>query len=273
MTAPPELLEKRRLLESMMAGRPEVPGVSGRPVHIGGVPVLVQTPLLPRARLLYFHGGGYRLGSPAAIAPFTAALAAALEVEIFSVDYRLAPEHPFPAGIEDGMAVARTLADGPLLIGGDSAGGGVAACLLTAGPEQELPVFAGGLLLCPWVDLRVGAPSFLDCADTDRMFSLAMATEAADMYLAGHDPANARVSPVLADWTGCPPLAVQNSTTEVLRDDARALVATARACGVDVRHDEYPDQPHVFHYAHPDTAASVAAVAALRAFVDGVLPG
>jgi acetyl esterase/lipase len=203
--------------------------------------------------LLYFHGGGYRLGSARAFRGHASYLAAACGTRVVSVDYRLAPEHPFPAALDDAVAAYRWMLDGGadparLVLGGDSAGGGLAAALLQRLGDDGLPAPAGTVLLSPWADLRLTAPSYTANAATDGLFSLESATEAAAMYLAGHPATDPLVSPVLADWTGRPPLLVHTSTSEVLRDDALELARAAGAAGVDVRLQEYADQPHVWHY-------------------------
>jgi acetyl esterase/lipase len=155
-----------------------------------------------------------------------------------------------------------------LVVGGDSAGGGLAAALLQRLADDDLPAPAGVVLLSPWADLRLTAPSYTANAATDGLFSLEAATEAAAMYLVGHPAADPLVSPVLADWSGSPPLLIHASTSEVLRDDARELARAARAAGADVRLEEYADQPHVWHYgAAAGVPEALAALSAVGRFV------
>jgi acetyl esterase/lipase len=271
--APPDLLERRRAADTMLAGRPLPPGVRIIRGDAAGVPVLeVHPPDSDGPVILYFHGGGYRLGSTAGFAPAYGHLAVACRARLVAVDYRLAPEHPFPAGLVDALTVYGRLLDtgvptDRLIVAGDSAGGGLAAALLLALARESVEPPAGAALFSPWADLRNIAASYDTCAETDGLFSRTAADEAAALYLAGHPAHDPLVSPALGSWRGQPPLLVQNSGCEVLRDDAALLVATARAAGVAVHHEVYPDLPHVWHLGYPDAPGSTWAVDAFADFV------
>ena len=168
-----------------------------------------------------------------------------------SVDYRLAPEHPYPAGLQDVTAAYRALAGqaggaGDIVVSGESSGGNLAIELLIAGKKEGLPMPAAVLLLSPMTDLTVTASSYAEKADADpALTARAIRTRAAD-YLAGTDPADPLVSPVFADLSGLPPLLIQAGSHEILLDDAIRLAAKAAADDVAVILDITPGVPHVF---------------------------
>ena len=278
--APPDLVERRRAVEELAAARPLPPDVDLVETEAGGVPALE---LLPRAAtgpavVLYFHGGGYRMGSIRSYASFTAHLAAACGTRVLSIDYRVAPENPFPAALADAAAAYRSLPAcgtpaGSIVVAVDSAGGGVAAALLLYLAQVGLPAPAGAALLSPWADLRNVADAFTRCAATDELFSKRQADEAAGFYLAGHPAEDPLASPALGSWRGAPPLLVQASDAEVLSDDAALLARTARAAGVAVDHEVYPGVPHVWHLQYPALPAATRAVERVAAFVARVTAG
>jgi len=266
--APPELVARREATTATLAALPLAEGVTATPDTIGGVSVVVLTPTDPGlATLLYLHGGGFRLGSATAFQSYASHLTSAVGSRVVSVDYRLAPEHPYPAALDDALAVYSALLaevePARLVVGGDSAGGGLAAALLGRLAAAGLPQPAAAVLLSPWVDLRLDAESLRSNGPTDALFSLEAATEAGAQYRAGHPATDPLVSPVLDDWIGRPPLLVHCSGAEVLRDDSRLLVDVARAAGVDTRLEEYPDVPHVWHLGAPTGSTD-----ALRALAD-----
>jgi acetyl esterase/lipase len=272
--ASPELLELRRSAEKLMGALPLAVGVEVTEIDADRVRVLecARVGASDQAVLLYFHGGGYRLGSADVFRGYGTHLASACRARVLLVDYSLAPEHPFPAALTEATRVYRWLIDsglpaGRLVVGGDSAGGGLAAALLLEIAARGLPRPAGGVLLSPWADLRNTADSFRSRASTDAMFSLASATEAARLYLAGHPATDPLVSPVLGDWTGAPPILVHVSDAEVLRDDAENLRRAAHAAGVDVRCHVFAGMPHVWHLGIPHQAAAVEAVREIAAFI------
>ncbi len=180
-----QLLQIRQSVESNMRTQPLADGVTMEETDSGGVPVVVLTP--PdgySATLLYMHGGGYRLGSARGFAAYTSHLAAACKVRVVSVDYRLSPEHPFPAALTDCRnAYVGLLGSGAephqVVVGGDSAGGGLAAALLIELKMQGIPSPAAAVLLSPWADLRVVNESYTQNAETDQLFSRASATDGA----------------------------------------------------------------------------------------------
>jgi monoterpene epsilon-lactone hydrolase len=237
---------------------------------VGGVPCVACQPKNPVASLVYLHGGGFRLGSASGSAVFGVRLADAAGVRVVIVDYALAPEHPFPAGLHDALLVfdaVRAASSRPVLVGGDSAGGGLATSLVTAALAAHLPLPRGIALFSPWVDLTVSARSYHSRARTDLMFSAARATEAAQLYLQGWDPRDPLASPLFADLRGFPPALVFVGSEEVLLEDSLALAhALAQASSTVTLHVAAGMQ-HVWPTVQPDLPESEAAVRRVGDFV------
>lgn len=202
--------------------------------------------------LLWFHGGAYCLGSPATHAPMVAVLALAAGTGAVLPAYRLAPEAPFPAAIDDATAAWRTLRDEGwpaerIVIGGDSAGGGLVFALLhTILAAGENPP-AGVVAFSPWADLRLEAASLRRLAWRDALLPARRIGEVRDLYLAGADPRDPRASPVLGRFEGGPPVLIHASTAEILLDDARTMAERLRTDGVPVELDLWRHVPHVWH--------------------------
>ncbi|MEW2355714.1 alpha/beta hydrolase fold domain-containing protein [Spirillospora sp. NPDC029432] len=252
------------------AAPPEIPGVEVTGVRYGDVPCVVCAPPRPRGVLTYFHGGGYRLGSAALFAPFAARLAAATNSRVVAVDYRLAPEHPFPAALHDAMTVhERVLAEGgpPPAAVGDSAGGGLAAALVAACPRARVAVPRALVLASAWLDLRCTAGSYGSRAASDRLFSHAAARQAAGQYLQGHDPADPLASPLLADLAGFPPTLLLASTDEVLLDDTLTMASALARARVRTALDIQRGVPHAWPSVHPDRPESAAALETIARFL------
>jgi acetyl esterase/lipase len=218
---------------------------------LAGVPV---TWIAPRAGseprlILYAHGGGFTVGSSRMLRDLLARLALASSARVLSVDYRLAPEHPWPAGLEDLRAAWRSalaeFAPKQIVLAGDSAGGNlVLALLLELRDRGEVPP-AGAVLFSPWVDLGCTAQSFEASAGVDVLFREAMLGDAV-AYAGGGDPSRPSLSPLRAELAGLPPLYMQVGGSELLRDDVEALAARARAAGVRASLDVFDDQVHDF---------------------------
>lgn len=275
--APPpdeDIVAQRRRIDEAMSQIPLAEGVDAVPFVRGGVSGIECRPaVLPHDApiVVYLHGGGFRIASALAYRSYGSHLAAVLGARVLLVNYRLAPEHPFPAAVDDCFAVWESLlADGfdphRIVIAGDSAGGGLAASVaLHALADGVLP--AGIVCLSPWVDLRVQNASYDTRADLDTLFSRAQALEARSAYLGDHDPTDPLASPVLGDWSGAPPMLVMVGEAEVLYDDARALVDAAEDCGVDVTWSAYPEMPHIWMMSYPAFPEAVAGVEEFAAFV------
>jgi epsilon-lactone hydrolase len=244
---------QRPLLEQMLTSQPLPADVRTTPGDLGGIPVIFIdiAGVEPRGTLFHIHGGGFALGSAASSAGLASSLARKTGMRAVSVDYRLAPEHPYPAALQDVTAAYRALigqaggADG-IVVSGESAGGNLAIGLLVAGKAAGLMMPAAALLLSPMTDLTASGGSYAGKAHADPAISArAISIRAAD-YLAGTDPADPRVSPIFADLSGLPPLLIQAGSHEVLLDDATRLAAKAAADDVAVILDVTPGVPHVF---------------------------
>jgi epsilon-lactone hydrolase len=201
-------------------------------VEIGGVRCLrFSPPKASRGTVLHIHGGAFRIGCPEQIAPFAAVFASRCGVTMICPAYRLAPEHPFPVGLNDLRNVVAALECDALILSGDSAGGGLAAALTTLCIKDEISL-AGLALLSPWLDLTVTNPSYTTNAATDPLFSKEAATEAAQLYLQGHSAEEPSASPLHASVTGFPSTYINVGTGEVLTDDARKMHNRLLAVGV-----------------------------------------
>jgi epsilon-lactone hydrolase len=240
---------------------------------LGGVPCVVCEPKDPVASLVYLHGGGFRLGSASGSSAFGVRMADAGRVRVVIVDYALAPEHPFPAGLHDAILVyeaVRATSSRPVLLGGDSAGGGLATSLVTAALSADLPLPCGVALFSPWVDLTVSARSYDSRSHRDLLFSASRATEAAQLYLQSWDPRDPLASPLFADLHGFPPALVFAGSEEVLVDDSLALAnALAQASSTVTLHIAAGMQ-HVWPTTRPELPESLAALRQLSAFVTQV---
>lgn len=221
----------------------------------GGVPALRLAAGPEAPVILWFHGGAYCIGSPRTHAAMVAALARRVGAGAVLPDYRMAPEHPFPAAPEDAQAAYTGLLDegvdpGRLILGGDSAGGGLAFALLHAALAGSLPPPAAVVAFSPWVDLTGTAASLEELAWRDVMIPARRFAEIRDLYLGGADPRDPRASPLLGRFAGGPPVLIQASTAEVLRDDATAMAARLQADGVAVAAELLPAVPHVWQIFH-----------------------
>ncbi|GIH51052.1 Acetyl esterase/lipase [Microbispora rosea] len=221
---------------------------------LGGRPALHVEPDNGRraGTILYFHGGGWVYGSPETALSLTGNLVARTGFEAYSVDYRLAPEHPFPAAIEDTVGAYRALLDSgvdpsAVAFAGESAGGGLAVTTCLAARDAGLPLPAAVVAFSPGLDATRTGESMDTKEGVDPIFTREAVERTGVMYLAGADPHQPLLSPaVLADLTGFPPMLLQVGTNELLLDDSTRLAARARAAGVDVILDVTAGVPHVF---------------------------
>lgn len=275
-TAPPPALAATRqaIAEAAAMGqwRTDPPA---REVTIAGLRVLHHAPKsASRGGVIHFHGGGYRMGMPEAVAAYARSLADECAVDVYCPAYRLAPDHPFPAALNDGWAVVQALiADQPgrLVLAGDSAGGGLAAALAT-----ELAVsgtdLAGLILHSPWLDLTIKSASYGENAASDPLFSQAKASEAASQYLQhGAAPDDPLASPLFAEPTLSPPTLITVGSGEVLRDDALALHDRLSRAGRGVHLLQVDGMDHVAVTRGADQPGSAVAFAATRDFLSAVL--
>ena len=266
--APADLSARRAELAQAVAAGYWRTEPEAEQIEIGGVRCLRFAPsIAPRGTVLHIHGGAFRIGCPEMMGPFAAALATRCGVTVICPAYRLAPEHPFPAGLNDCLAVLAALAEGPVILSGDSAGGGLAASV-AADPPASL---AGLALLSPWLDLTVSRASYAANAQTDPLFSAASAQEAAVLYLQGVAPDEPRASPLLGPVGGFPPTLINVGAGEVLLDDARALHARLRESGVPARLEVIEAMDHVAATRDRTLPGAAQAFDGLAAFIDAVL--
>jgi acetyl esterase/lipase len=203
---------------------------------------------------LYLHGGGFIACSPESHRILVGSLAQRLRATAFVPAYRLAPEHPYPAALEDALDSYRFLVEdrdvdpSRLIVVGDSAGGGLALSLIQALREQQLPMPSCVVAFSPWADLAATGASLDENSDRCAMFAGVTIRNAARFYLGDGDPFNPLLSPVYADFSGFPPMLVHASTDEVLRDDAVRVVERAKAAGVDVSFRLWQHVPHVWQF-------------------------
>jgi len=207
--------------------------------EISGLSVLTFTPDERRPGLLLFlHGGGYCLGSAKSHRPLVTRLAKALRINAVSVDYRLAPEHVFPCAVEDGTAAlnwAMGHSDGPVLIAGDSAGGGLTLASLLRQREQGRPLPQGVYLISPWTDLTASGDSAKTRAKADPMLKPEWLASGAELYLENTPADTPEASPLFADLSGLPPMFIQTGDDEILRDDSIRFAQKLEQAGVPVQ--------------------------------------
>jgi epsilon-lactone hydrolase len=246
------LAERRAVGESVAQVPPA--GTTVEAVEANGVPAeWVTAASVDGGRvLLYFHGGAYQMGSPATLRHMIALLSGAAQARALSVDYRLAPEHPFPAAVQDAVAAYRwLLAAGTdpaaIALAGDSAGGGLALATLVALRDGGDPMPAAAAVMSPWTDLALTGESLRTRAAVEIMIQPAGLRETAETYLAGADPRNPLASPLYADLSGLPPVLIHVGDAEVILDDSTRFAGRARDAAVEVTLEIWDEMPHVWH--------------------------
>ena len=221
--------------------------------QLGGVPVIwVDIPgITTGGVIVYFHGGFFAIGSAAVSVGLAADLARQARMQVVTVDYRLAPEHPYPAAVDDAMTAYRGLLNGGqdvarVALAGESAGANLAVVTLAAIQRASLPEPNSAVLMSPWADLAGTGDSIKTKADVDPVITEAAVRVRADDYLGGADPRDPAISPVYGSLAGLPPLLIQAGSHEILLDDAIRLAARAARDDVAVTLDVVPGVPHVF---------------------------
>ena len=260
-----DVSELRRLTREYASAQPLPAGVTVTAAALGGVPTAEITidGIEPRHVVLYFHGGVYVIGDAVQAAGLASQVGARTAAKVISVDYRLAPEHPYPAAVDDALAAYRALLDGgtppsDIAFAGESAGGGLAVATLVNARDHGLPRPAAAFVMSPYADLTLAGATMDTKAAADPLFTpQAFPARVAD-YTSGHDPALGLISPIFADLSGLPPLIIQAGTHEVLLDDAIRLARQAATADVQVTLDITPGVPHVFQAYYPilDEAAA-----------------
>jgi acetyl esterase/lipase len=226
--------------------------------------------------VLYLHGGGFVSGSPALYRHLTWRIAAAARARVLALDYRLAPEHPFPAALDDALAAYRwLLAEGAdprrIAVMGDSAGGGLAFSLLLRLRDQGAPLPAAAVALSAWTDLALTGASLRLNAAADPMLNAEDLPKLAACYLASADPRDPYASPLYGDATGLPPTLIQAGSDEILHDDSTRMADRLRAAGCEVELEIWPRMPHAWHLFAPVLPEARRAIERIGAFVRGRL--
>ncbi len=274
----PDIAQMRRDANQRSKAFALAADVTVEPVSANGVKAeWTSTPQAARNKaILYLHGGGYVLCSLDSHRHLAAEAGRASGTKTLAIDYRLAPEHPFPAPVEDTLAAYRYLLDsgfepGHIAIAGDSAGGGLAIGAMLAIREAGLPLPGCGWCISPWVDMEATGQSFIDRAEADPTVQKATILTMAQWYLGEADPRHPHAAPVHGDLHGLPPLMIQVGADETLLDDSVALARKAGASGVPVDLQIWPEMIHIWHIYFPVLSAGRKAIAAGGAFVRDAL--
>nr|AAS77238.1 lipase/esterase [uncultured bacterium] len=270
----PSVAETRAGFEQMAAMFPVEADVKSEPVNAGGVKSeWVTAPGADAGRaVLYLHGGGYVIGSINTHRSVAGRISRAAKARVLVIDYRLAPEHPFPAAVEDSVAAYRWmlstgLKPSRIAVAGDSAGGGLTVATLVAIRDAKLPLPAAGVPLSPWVDMEGVGDSMKSKAAVDPMVQKDGLIEMAKAYLGGKDPRTPLAAPLYADLAGLPPLLIQVGTAETLLDDSTRLAERARKAGVKVTLEPWENMIHVFQIFAPILDEGQQAIDKIGAFI------
>lgn len=254
----PTVAQMRAGFEQVASALPVAPDVKCEPVKAGGVAAeWVSAPGAdPGRAVLYLHGGGYVIGSVNTHRAFAGMLSRAAQARVLVIDYRLAPEHPHPAAVEDAVSayhwmMSSGLSASRIAVGGDSAGGGLTVATLVAIRDAGMTMPAAGVCLSPWVDMEATGDSMTTKADVDPIVQKPALLQMAAMYLGGRSPRTPLAAPLYADLSGLPPLLIQVGTAETLLDDATRLAERARKAGVNVTYEPWEGMIHVWQLFAP----------------------
>jgi monoterpene epsilon-lactone hydrolase len=260
-----DVYELRRLLRDLVSAQPLPPEVTVTAATLGGVPTAEITVdgIEPRHVVLYFHGGVYVMSDAFLVADLASQVGRRTHAKVISVDYRLAPEHPYPAAVDDAFAAYEALlhdgtAPSDIAFAGESAGGGLAIATLVNARDHGLPLPAAAFVMSPYADLTLAGTTMETKRQVDPLLSRESFQARVTDYTAGHDASLGLISPIFADLSGLPPLVIQAGSHEVLLDDAVRLTQQAATADVEVTLDITPGVPHVFQAYYPilDEAAA-----------------
>ena len=266
--------DDRLSYERIMSTLPLDDDIETERVGVNGIPAewIIAPESQENRVILYLHGGGYLFGSARTHRVMLAHMARAAKARVLALDYRLAPEIPFPAPVEDSVSAYRwLLAEGisakKMVIGGDSAGGGLAVAALVALRAVGEPMPAAGVCISAWTDMESTGQSHTTNAESDPSVSKERLLKIAKVYLDGKEPTAPLASPIHADLTGLPPLLLQVGSIEVLLDDSTLLDSRAKAAGVSVEMEVWDDMPHVWHHYAPILPEARKAIGRIGEFV------
>jgi acetyl esterase/lipase len=249
--------EQRRLLRELLSAQPLPADVTVTAAALGGVPTAEITVdgIEPRHAVLYFHAGVYVMGDAFLAAELASQVGRRTDAKVISVDYRLAPEQPYPAAVDDALAAYEALLDSGLApsdiaFAGESAGGGLAIATLVNARDHGLPLPAAAFVMSPYVDLTLAGTTMDTRREVDPLLSREGLQARIPDYTSGQDAGLGLISPIFADLSGLPPLIIQAGTHEVLLDDAVRLAQRAADDDVELTLDITPRVPHVFQAYH-----------------------
>jgi acetyl esterase/lipase len=247
----------RAVMEGMTAF-PSAGETKCTPVNAGGVPAewIAASGAADDRVILYLHGGGYVMGSIATHREMVSRLSKAAKARALALDYRLAPEHPFPAAVEDATAAYRWLLSqnikpSRIVVAGDSAGGGLTLATLVALRDAKVPLPAAGVCISPWTDMEGTGASMTTRAKADPVVQKQGLLGMAQLYLGGKDPRSPLAAPLHADLAGLPSLLIHVGDAETLLDDSTRVAEKAKMAGVKVDLEVWPEMPHVWHLFAP----------------------
>jgi monoterpene epsilon-lactone hydrolase len=252
-----DVSEQRRQLRELLSAQPLPGDITVTAAALGGVPTaeITVAGVEPRHVVLYFHGGVYVMGDAFLAADLASQVGRRTRAKVISVDYRLAPEHPYPAAVDDALAAYKALLDNgiapsDIVFAGESAGGGLAIATLVNARDHRLPLPAAAFVMSPYADLTLAGSTLETKGKADPLLSREALQARVPDYTAGQDAALPLISPLFADLSGLPPLIIQAGTHEVLLDDALRLARRAATADVAVTLDVTPGVPHVFQAYH-----------------------
>ena len=248
-----DVAEQRRLLRAAVSAQPLPADVTVTAAALGGIPTAEITVdgIEPRHVVLYFHGGVYVIGDAFLAADLASQVGRRTGAKVISVDYRLAPEHPYPAAVDDALAAYRALLDNgmapsDIVFAGESAGGGLAVVTMVNARDHGLPLPAGAYVMSPYADLTLAGTTMETKREVDPLFTRELLQARVIDYTAGQDASLGLISPIFADLSGLPPLIIQAGSHELLLEDAVRLAGQAAAADVEVTLEITPGVPHVF---------------------------
>jgi monoterpene epsilon-lactone hydrolase len=275
-----DVSEQRRLLKELLSAQPLPAEVTVTAAVLGGVPTAEITVdrVEPRHVILYFHGGVYVMGDAFLAADLASQVGRRTDAKVISVDYRLAPEDPYPAAVDDARAAYEALlrsgiAPSDIALVGESAGGGLVIATLVNARQHGLPLPAAAFVMSPYADLTLAGTTMETKRDVDPLLSRELLQARVPDYTSGQDAALGLISPVFADLSGLPPLIIQAGTHEVLLDDAVRLAGQAATADVEITLDITPGVPHVFQAYHAILDEAAAALDRAGRFLSARLSG
>jgi epsilon-lactone hydrolase len=272
--------EQRQLLKELLSAQPLPAEVTVTEAALGGVRTAEITVdgIEPRHVVLYFHGGVYVLGDAFLAADLASQVGRRTSAKVISVDYRLGPEHPYPAAVDDALAAYEALLDdgtapSDIVLAAESAGGGLAIATLVNARDHGLPLPAAALVMSPYVDLTLSGSTMQTKREADPLLSPEALRARVPDYTAGQDAGLGLISPIFAELSSLPPLIIQAGSHEVLLDDAIRLAGVAASADVEITLDITPQVPHVFQAYHPILDEAVEALDRAGRFLSAHLTG